>query len=175
MRGAAPRTPHADSRVCRVHEQRAWNTSSSSDEVKLGRAHLGDFVATTARAQGGTAPVFVPDFDGIRVDLTTCSTMPGDTFRGFFERRQCPRRGSPIWLPRKDVCGAFYYDAFSIVRLCDVVYWPRQPGSSSTSAPNREEQTPARLRTRSGFQWAESGTSAVINSLGQWAVTACGR
>ena len=136
MRGAAPRTPHADSRVCRVHEQRAWNTSSSSDEVKLGRAHLGDFVATTARAQGGTAPVFVPDFDGIRVDLTTCSTMPGDTFRGFFERRQCPRRGSPIGCRGKTSAAPF-----TTTHSLSCVFAMSCTGHDNQAVPQRVLQT----------------------------------
>ena len=143
-----------------AHEQRACPSSTSREaleerrrRLQLGAAQRGSSVATTAtRVQRWVqAPVYLTPRDSME-RKTLRSATPGSTFRGFFDACSAPAAAARRRRAERRLRRIIYYDATSIMRLCDVVYWPRQPGSSSTSAPIREEQTPARLRTRSGFR-----------------------
>jgi hypothetical protein len=134
-----------------VHEQRARTTSpSSDDEDQLGRAH---FVTTTARAQGGTAHISVPDFDGIRVNIRLRVQLCLEIFLGDFSSAD----SAPAATVRLTACGktsAAPY--FTTTRR------------SSTSAPTRGEQNSGFVEDSSGFQWASLRVAPPLSSP-RWA------
>ena len=141
---------HADPRVC------ACARATRVSFLNVERGARGEATATVGRSAArlrsrydswrvqrwGSAPVF--RLCAIRWDARLCVQLRLVLLLGDFSTLAVPPPRQPVGCARKDVCGALCTTTHSLSCVFDQAVL--------NACSNQGEQTPARLRTRSGFR-----------------------
>ena len=134
-----------------MHEQRACPSSTSREaleerrRLQLGAAQRGFAVATTAdRVQRWVLQRQSIRLRATRWDARLCVQLRLVLLLGDFSTLAVPPPRQPVGCARKDVCGALCTTTHSLSCVFDQAVL--------NACSNQGEQTPARLRTRSGFR-----------------------